>query len=78
MRFSRTRLTDVLHDQSRIPASLAVDCSPDSLRLPAAANPPAIRQADPAQPTAAPRTGSYALASDLHQHRSKQKIIGDL
>jgi hypothetical protein len=37
-----------------------------------------MREADPAQLTTAHRTGSYALASSLHQPRSKQKIIGDL
>jgi hypothetical protein len=36
-----------------------------------------MREADPAQSTAAHRTGSYALAGGLHQPGSKQKIIGD-
>jgi hypothetical protein len=37
-----------------------------------------MREAEPAQPTAAHRTGSYALASGLPQPKRKQKIIGDL
>ncbi len=36
----------------------------------------AMREAEPAQPTAAHRTSSYALASGLHQPKRKQKIIG--
>jgi len=36
----------------------------------------AMRKAEPAQPTAAHRTGSHALASGLHQPKRKQKIIG--
>jgi hypothetical protein len=36
-----------------------------------------MREAEPAQPTAVHRTGSYALASGLPQPKRKQKIIGD-
>jgi hypothetical protein len=51
------------------------DLDPAAAADPAAAICRAMREVEPAQPTAAHRTASYALASGLHQPKGKQKII---
>jgi hypothetical protein len=54
------------------------DLHPTAAGDPATAIRQAMREAQPAQPAAAHRTGSYALVSGVHQPKRKQKIIGDV